>query len=276
MDGNISEKQLKFGYWFVTHKILLRNIFTIFLFAVNAVLWGYVLYSFYYTFVQNFNGYNQLKADLVSDRFTNLQSVLAVTKPKAIQVESIDTLPSVDNKLDIVALVKNPNQSWAGKFKYNFTINSGRTETRNGFIFPGQEKFLYDLDVDAVEVSNISITDVVWSRENNYQQIAATRDQFHFSDLKYIPAGTEDSVKVNRAAFVVTNDSNFNFYKPSFLVILRRAGQIVGFNNIILESFYSGKSINAESRWFEAMPEVDQVEVVSDVDYLNDSAYIPI
>lgn len=276
MANNISEKGLKYGSWYVNHKIFLRQLLIAGLFLLNALLWGYILFSLFYNFVLKYNDYQQLKADLLFDRYTNYQGILDMTVPRPINVLSIQTLNSVENKLDIVAQVSNPNQKWFGHFKYSFATSSGATQLRDGFILPGETKYLYDLDVAAASVQNIDIGKVDWLRENNYPQLAAERDQFQYTDVSFIPAGTADGLSANRAVFTVTNNSNFNYYHPTFLVLLKRGGQIVGFNAVAAPNLLSHTKINLESRWFESLPDVENVEIVPDIDYLSDSSYIPI
>ena len=45
MPDNLTEKQLKRGYWFVTHKFQLKKALTISLIVLNVGLWGYVIFG---------------------------------------------------------------------------------------------------------------------------------------------------------------------------------------------------------------------------------------
>lgn len=276
MANNISERQLKFGYWFINHKVTLRKALIGILLVINAGVWGFNIYSVVRVFGLDLVKNRQLQVDLATDRFVRYMEISDTLKPKDIKIVAIQKLPSFGSQIDVVASVNNPNPSWVGHFTYKFQTDKGLTETRNGFILPGQTKYLYDLDLDALQVSKIIIENLVWKRENDYKKISELRDHFQFTETQFLPVGGADLVNASRAVFTVTNDSNYNFYKPTYLVQLMSQGRLAGFNTVVSDNLYSGQKMTLESRWYEKLPQIDKVVVTADIDYLSDSSFIPL
>lgn len=272
----LTEKQLKVGYWYITHKILLRGFFFVLLLLINIIIWGWVLFSVVKNVAVDFNAFRQWRYDLMYDRFTNQAMVQQKTQPRAIVINDLRTLPAQNKHLDFYATVTNPNAGWVGRFQYQFATASGNTSLRRGYIMPSEQKILMDLDVDAGAVERIILTDVVWERFNNYPAYVAPRNIFEISDALFVPLSSSDDVKANRATFTVTNKSNFNYYRPSFTVKLLRTGQVIGINTITIDSLRSNESQNLEARWFEFVPTPDKIEVIPDIDFISSSSYLPI
>lgn len=272
----MSEKQLKVGYWYVTHKIILRGFFFVTLILLNIIVWGWVVFSLTKNLAVDFNPFRQWRYDLLYDRFTNQAMVQQKTQPRAIVINEVRSLPAQSKHLDLVATVTNPNDSWVGRFQYQFTTATGSTPLRRGFIMPGEQKILMDLDVEAGGADRIIFTDVIWERLNNYPTYAAPRNIFAISDAKFVPISSSDNVKANRVTFTVSNNSNFNYYRPRFTVKLLRTGQLIGINTITIDSLKSNEAQNLEARWFEFVSTPDKIEVIPDIDFIASSSYLPI
>jgi len=272
----LSEKQLKVGYWYVTHKIVLRGIFFVVLMALNIIVWGWIMFSLVKNLAVDFNSFRQWRYDLLYDRFTNQAMVVEKTQPRSIVVNDVRSLPAQNKNLDLVATVSNPNAGWVGRFQYQFATAKGNTQLRKGFIMPSEQKVLMDLDIDAGAVDRIIFSDVVWERFNNYPAYVAPRDVFNFSTPVFIPLSSSDNVKANRVTFSATNNSNFNYYRPKFTVKLLRTGQLIGINTLTIDSLKSNETQNLEARWFEFVPTPDKIEITPDIDFASPSSYLPI
>lgn len=271
----LSEKELKFGYWFVTNKIKLKNILLIVLFFSNLLLWGYIVYILVSSFGTNYWKDSQIRQDLVVDRFTNLDSLIESTKPVDIKVVSIDTYPSYDSRMDLVAKVTNPNANWLGTFKYQFVTSVNDTTQRNGFVMPGESKYLLDLDITSGSVGLVNIFEVNWVRVSDYAQIKEVSEQFEITNIKYLPKNTQENESSNNiASFTIKNNSNFNFHKPNFQVLLKNGTSVVAVNNVTVEELLSGQSRDISVGWVENILSVKSVEVLADINYISKDSYI--
>lgn len=272
----LTEQQLKAGYWYITHKIVLRAFFFVILILLNLITWGWIIFSLVKNMAVDFNSFRQWRYDLLYDRYTNQAMVQQKTQPRSIVVNEVRSLPAQNKHLDFFATVTNPNAGWVGRFQYQFSTAKDKTPLRNGFIMPSEKKILMDLDVDAGAVDRIILSNIVWERFNNYPVFATPRNIFEVTNAVFVPLSNADNVKANRATFTVTNNSNFHYYRPRFIVKLLRTGQIIGINTLTIDSLKSNESQNLEARWFEFVPTPDKIEVIPDIDFISPASYLPI
>lgn len=277
MDGEsqLSEKQLSAGYWFVTHKLFLRNTLIFFLILCNMVVWGYVVFSLVFAFGVEYLQDRQIASDVVNDRFVNLQGIRELTSPKDIVKENISTLASAGERIDILARVRNPNKKWLATFDYYFETDKGPSQSYKSFLAPAQSKLLLDLDVPAGSFKELKITNLVWTRDLNYSELVSERERFTFSEAEFVNRGEGSATAGDRAVFTITNNSNFNFYKPVFQVLLKNGTAIVGVQTLTIDRILSGQSYPVDIRWFEDVSNVTDIEVIPDINYRDQKVYLP-
>ncbi|MCC6639523.1 hypothetical protein IT409_03115 [Candidatus Falkowbacteria bacterium] len=268
-----SDKDLKRSLWYVSHKIILKNIFLGVLFFLNLVVWGYVLFGLVLTCGVNLSGYRDVQYGIVVDETLNQEYLLEQTRPKNISTQSIKTLPSGSGRIDALALVKNPNQFWGATFTYQFVGQGTGFSKRIGFILPGQEKYLYDLDVEASEVSEVVISDVVWTRYNDFVEQQKIHEKIALSDVVFTPAGS-DVGSTSAVTATVTNNTTFDYYEPTFFVTLLRGGEVVAAQSLTIDELRSGQSRTLDVRWVESVPALTEIGIFSDINYLSPEAFI--
>ncbi len=269
----LSEKRLRFGYWFVTNKLLLKRLLTAGLFLINMLVWGYILFSLVMAFGVEYQKDRLIERDLVVNQYSDVSALFDVTQPRPLLTLSVATFTSFENRLDALARLRNPNASWGAEFAYQFNVSDGTAMVRRGFIMPGEEKYLFDLDIEGRQVLGVTITDIRWIRENDFATLQAQRAQFEVRDVAYIPKA-EENIEANRAVFTVVNNSSFNYYEPRFQVLLQRGSTIVGIQEITVDRLMAGQSRTIEVRWIENIPAVQSVQVILDINYLAESAYV--
>jgi hypothetical protein len=156
---------------------------------------------------------------------------------------------------------------------YQFETSTGVGELRKGFVLPAQQKYLMDLDIETLQITGVRLIDVEWTRENAIQEIMSTREVFSFEDVIFSPRGTEE-IPTSSARFTITNNSNFNYYNPTFQIFLRRGGSIVAVQEVTLDFLRSGQSRALDVRWIENIPSVQSVDVVPIINYISEDAYL--
>lgn len=273
-DNNLSDSQLKYSYWYVTHKLLLKNIFIAILFLLNFGVWGYVTYSLVFAVGIDLKKDQQLAMDLVYDRYVNIEGIREVTTPKNIIIDTIKTLPSFGDRIDVFVKVKNLNQKWYGTFTYYFKNSENNLTRYKSFIMPGEEKLLVDLDIPTTEISNVIIEDIVWKRQLDYSSVSLERNLFEITDAQFVKQGGEVGLTSDRATFTITNNSNYNFYQPNFFVILGGLANVKGIQKITIDRIVSGQSYPVDVRWFEDISNVSNIEVIPDINFLDPKSFI--
>lgn len=269
---DLSEKQIQAGYWFVTHKLQLKKMLIGFLFFANLAVWGYVLFSLAVAFGSAYATDRQMKVALIFDTALHPDAVTQA-QPQSIQVREVTSYFSGEKRLDAVARIVNPNAFWGATFEYRFITTQGPLPPRKGFILPGKEKFLFDLDVEADRINTVTISNVVWSRHNDIADIIATRELFEYEDIVVTPKGI-DSLDAHSVRFTVHNKSTYNFFQPQFQIHLKRSGATVAVQQVTLSgTLRSGESREVDVRWPEDIGVINSVVIVPNINYVDSQVY---
>ena len=161
----LTDRQLKFSYWYITNELKLRSYLIIFLIVLSVLFYFYVGWQlvFYATEYQTQNYHTRR---LLFGGNLLLAYVTAL-KPVPIEVSPIQSFNIEGNRNDFISQVRNNNANWLVTFDYQFVSNSDQTLKRKGFILPGEVKYLMDLGIEGSGV-NLEISNQKWIKINDY------------------------------------------------------------------------------------------------------------
>jgi hypothetical protein len=278
--GEISNLQLKISYWYVKNKLLLKNYLAGVLIAVSVISFGYFFWQLAVIFIINWNtdqqNINNLPNDLID------YSYFHVTQhPAAPLISSFEAVAG-QGKYDFIAVIKNPNADFAGmNIDYQLVSGDQVVAERSGFIMPGEEKYFAFFGIEANKVANpvLKVAEIQWSRVHNYANFADPRLRFEITDKVFTPAeesGIKGSLPVSLLDFKIKNNSGYGYWQVGIYMVLKSGGKIVGANFLTLEQFKSQEIRNVEMRWYEALPQISEIEVVPEVNILNSSSFMPV
>lgn len=279
---NFSEQQLKAANWYVSHKILLKKILIGFLIVFCAGFLGYGVYGLInYYFIEG-PEFTRMTREWVGQ--SDLEAIRAKFRPENLEAGGVTIISAGKEKYDLVAGLYNPNPSWRAEFDYTFVIDGQELSPQSGFILPGEEKFLLNLNAESKAKprrAELEISNLMWQRVDAHEipDYATWRDlrlNFVFEDVKFSPAVVRDSITVSRASFNVKNSTAFSFWDVGFHILLYRGNSLAGANFIRLEEFVSGQTRPVEVSWFEPLSSVTQVKVFPEVDIFDRSVYMPV
>lgn len=275
-EDQIYEKKLSISYWLVTHKILLKNILIVFLIFINVSLISFDLYLLIDNLVISNKNYQAELNSLINPN-SDYAAFRQIKQPSALQTGNIRTLANAGN-FDILADVKNSNNSWGATFSYQFKIGDKLTDLREEFILPGQSKTIFNMSVAGGNaVSDIIISNVKWTKALDFQSFSAQRINFNISNIKFIPSsqlGVGEKISINRATFDVLNSSAYNYANVNFVVYLIANGAVAAVGQVSSGAFSSGKTLNLELNFFQRLPNIDSVQVVPAVNILNPDVFL--
>jgi hypothetical protein len=276
-DGDqIYEKQLSTAYWFVTHKLLLKNILIVILIVLNIGLISFDLYLVINNLVLGNKDYQALLTSLTNPN-PDYVALRQFRLPMDLQSGNIKTLVNTKG-FDILADLENPNSKWAATFDYQFQIGEALTPIKSGFIFPSEKKTIFNLAIDNGNLaSQVILSNINWTKEIDFPALKDQKFKFDIGNVKFIPSaelGVGEKISVNRVTFDVTNQSAYNFANVNFILFLNSSSQIVAVNQISSGNFSSGKTLNLESTFFQKLPRIDSVQVVPDVNILNPDVFL--
>jgi len=272
----IYEKQLTAAYWFVTHKLLLKNILIVILIVANIILISFNLYIVINNLVIGGPNYDKILTTLINPN-PNFASLRENKLPSGLQVSNLKTLAG-SKGFDIIVDVINPNSKWTATFDYQFSLGDKLTSNKKGFILPGEKKMIFDLGVENGNLANnVILTNIKWDKEINFLKLSQERLRFDISDSKFIPSaelGIGDKISVNRVTFNVANQSAYNFANVNFIVLLNVSNQVVAINQVSSGNFFSGQIKTLESTFFQKLPKIESVQIVPEVNILDPNVFL--
>lgn len=281
-DENITEKQLKFGYWFVTHKLVLRKWFTFALMVVGALLCLFAVGMLVKLYLIDYSGYLKLQQELPVS-LVNPAAVQAEL-PRQLDVKPVTVLQGTNGAQDLMVTVTNPNASWWATWDGRFAAGASSSTAKREYILPGETKEFLDLGEESVAGfagAKYGISGLVWNKVDkhvipDYSAYYGERFRFDVSNVAFTSEKSPDGANVvSRASFDVTNNSAYSYWTVKFLVNLYRGDTIVAANSAELSQLETGETRHVDMVWVQDLPAISKVEVIPQVNVLDPNAYMP-
>ena len=274
--SGVPTKWLEYGLWYQQH----RRFFTLSvvwsLSIVAAVSWAFALYYVADFFII---GIRQDQENAVALS----QSSLHAGRPDQTvnleySFEQAIALP--DGRYDLVGkVVNNSTNGWAS-FGYYFSDGLQNLGAGNGFVYPGETKYLVAL----AQTLSGSPFDVRLVLDNpllnrftprTMPDWASFRDDhldFIYQDKVYVPAdqsGLTEKIPINSVSFTIINNSAYTYKVAPFLIILYDGDKIVAVDRYIVNDFRSRAKVKASLSFIGSLGPVDHLEIYPDVNILN-------
>lgn len=276
---DLTEKELKFGYWWTSHRLQIRQGLIIALIVFDAVFLGYSLFKWGHYLAVGYWADKKMVIEIARPAI-NYIGLREHFSAQPLAVVNTYLFPG-RTKADAVAIVKNPNERFFVSFDYDFDLGGFKTPLRHGFLLPGEEKPLADLGIEgAVGASSalLELKNFSWQRISNHTIKDMTgyigaRLNFSAADVNFTPARA-DSLRQSRLTFSFSNESSFNYYEPRFLILLESGGNLVGLEQVVFNQFLAGEKKNIDLRLFNQNVFPSNIRVVPDINIFDPRAYI--
>lgn len=269
--SELTNKQLKFSYWYVTNKLLLRKIAIIALIVASIIFWLYVFIGLL-IFLLDFERIdNQAKQSLFSPAETSWSAESATPNP--IDLSGNLSFSGVDATFDLASEVRNPNPSWLVEFDYNFRSVSTSSVTQKGFLLPGESKYLMDLGGLSSDAS-LEISNINWRRIYQYEDLKEAHYRFVIENQEFIPSAKAGDP--SRVRFEVVNDSPYGYWDAWAIVGLYSGGNLVSINRAPLSAIKTGERRIVELNWLQELSGIDGVTIDVDVNFLDGANIMPL
>lgn len=282
-EEHLTEDQLKWGYWWVTHQLEVRRWLTVVLGIIAISLFGYGAWGYLDWF---FGSGVPERANLaqLSQTITNYQALNQAAQPSEIGLGAVQILAAGAGAYDFVAEIANDNARWWAEYEYQFFADGTPLgQARADFILPASTKRLHYLGwrgegrPGAVEVKFIRFQ---WHRVDlhltrpDYPTWAQARLNILIKDIGFKPASAAEQLSVSRALFTVKNDTGFSYRQAGFFVGLYGGSSLVGANYLVISNLRAGEVRPVEASWFADLPRVTRVEVFPDVNIFDSAIYL--
>jgi len=274
-DDDVSLKKLSFGLWYVRHRRLFLNIIIVVLIIFSASGWIYSFYVFGRYFIFDREKDQQMMAEMAQTTV----NLLAGHTNQPLTISDVEVLGSKPNNL--VAKIYNPNLRTAVFFKYSFVVNEQVLVQRDGFVLPGQTKYLVALNqnIPPGALVYLKIEQANWERLDprkipNWPAFLAERDQFVIAD-KQINLANNSSQLVSQIKFRLENHSAYGYWSVPILMMAYQGDDLVDVNELVLSKVRAGEVKNIIFAW-PGLKNVNYVEIVPMINFLDQNNYLPV
>ncbi len=277
-DGDLSERELKVGYWLTTHRLKMRQGIIIALIVFNVLLGGYSLWQWGDYLIFGLWQDNRMAQELSRPQ---IDYAALATRFAAQSLITADTyFFSRGTQADAVARVSNPNESFFTSFDYRFDLGGTKTTWRHGFVLPAQEKVLAELGIawtGPMASVALETKDFVWQRISSRQiknlaDYQSERLNFSLTEVNFTPA--EGMGLPARLTFNLTNNSIFGYYEPRFLVIFEAGGGLAGVEQVVFEQLAAGEQQSVDLRLFGANVSPSQIRLQPEINIFDPQAFL--
>ena len=279
--SGITLKKLRFGLWFVERKEKFKKAFIIFVVAVGALAWTYVIWGTFSYFIFGMRKDDQMVAEMIKQRLLSHSAMVSIGATD-LQIGSTYTMETGTDKYDYVVIINNPNQKYYGNFIYTLVSNGIKIEERTGFIMPGEKKYVMFLGVDkSVGQATIEFSNVGWRRVDAHavpdlNDYIKSHLSFEVNNANF-SGGRVDlnrGSKMNDLSFDVTNKNPYNYWEVNFLIGLYRNNELVGVNKYSLSQVMSGQTYNAKMSWPGVLDRADSIDIQPELNIFSNEIYM--
>lgn len=276
--GEFSNKSLRFGEWYVAHKILLRNIITGVLLVWVVISIGYSLIAWGSYFL---GGYFQDR-DLARRQIAQFQNYTALQqgyKALPLDFESIQISSPAEGKYDFVTFASNKNERFIVRLDYSFSYEGGKTQTQHISILPTTRIPVAALGQDLESYPGnptLKIEKVSYERINEHSipdiaDYLKQRVNFVGENLEFTPP--QEGVQASRLKFDIVNNTVFEYWEPFFYGELLSGGEPAGLLSLTVPDFKPGERRTIEINTFLDVGSVDDIRLIPMVDIFDSSVY---
>lgn len=277
LPGGASEKELRWSYWWVTHRDQVGKAAIGAFIAFDAVLvlfgaWGFV----------DWLALGGLDEERAMRQFTSgsYASLGGSGDVQEIRIGAPIVLSAGKGKLDALVTVENVNARYWAEIEYRFVAGGVELPERESFVLPGQAKYLAELGIpsDAGGSVELRVTRRAWHPietfgAEDYQALLDTRLNIEVQNAKFIPADPLATNPVSISTFTIRNGTAFGYYDIGLMVLLYRGDAIVGATRAGVDRLRPGERRNVDLFWYQSLGQVTRVEVIPDINIFDPGVY---
>lgn len=232
--GEFPTGELKAGYWYVRHKLLLGHIVVGVLVVWSVATVGYSLFGWgRYMFFDYTRDQEMLRRQVIEVPDYTVVQPLYQAQP--LSFGSTDVFEGAPDKYDFFTPVTNPNERFLAHVTFSYAYSGTRTPTTTVTLLPRtpQAFVVFGEESDQYPgAAQLTIYTIDWQRISSHvipdvEAFQKERDIFIVEDVTVRDAGA-DEVPVPQVEFDLTNDSVYPYWEPRFVAELMQGGRVIG------------------------------------------------
>ncbi len=276
--GQMSNRELTFGEWYVSHKIMLRNIFIGVLGIWSFISVGYSLVAWgaYAT-----SGYFDDRA-LARRQVRQIQDYTAIQqnyKAKPLDMSALRVYTGTDSTYDFVVNAKNPNSQFIITVRFLYTYDGGQTAEREVLLLPQSTvpiAFLGHVLESYPSNPTLKIVNIGYERVSTHdipkiQDFVTQRTKFTVENVTFTPP--QEGVLASRITFDLVNNTVFSFWEPFFFIEIMSGEEPVGIMSTTVSNFGAEERRTIEVATFTDITGADSVRVTPVMNVFENSIY---
>ena len=269
----LTDKQLKWGYWWVLHRAAVRRTIEVLLGLVALTLCSFSLWQLT-DWLANRKAEEEVIARLVNQDI-NFEAYRQSNTPIPLVIGTVTAVPTTSGLYDLVAEVKNPNIKWGiNELPFIFTVD-GQIIRGKAFFLPFEEKYLVKLGVafrNKPRQVSLSFDKYNWQRVKNLGDLPIPT--FIIKDEKIEQLTPQDAGKPigTSLKFTMENISPYSYWQIGVTVVLSRTGSIQGVGQQVISDVISQSSRPVEFFWPGTLITADNLIVRPEVNVLDPRA----
>lgn len=278
--SQFSGRQLRFGTWYLSHKVLLKEISLGILIAWCVVFVGF---SFWKWGEYLFFGYWEDQENIVrqSQDFQNYTNIQSVYKAKDLKILETRVFPTSKNLFDFVSNVENQNENWMAAITFHYTYSGGETEMQTAVVMPLSKRPVAAFGVESKSFPagmSFVLDKVKWSSIDKHKipnpiNYLDERDNFVVDNL-LITEPTLTGGQITSLSFDIINQSPYSFKESVFFVELLNGSQTVGYIYLYFDRFVSLQTENVKLNYFNETTDFNNIRIIPAINYFDDNIYI--
>lgn len=271
MDDQLSNEELKWGYWYFLHRAVLHRIAAAALAVVGFSLLAYSGWQVV-DWLANRKAEEESLRLLVSST-VNVAEYRARHQPLPLEVGTVTAVPAGAGTYDLIAQVKNSNPTWAATtVPFTFLVG-GVTTQGSRYFMPSEDKYLVVLGVKLLGAPGkveISLGEPAWQRVKPGQEIR--RPDF------VVEGESIDRVEGigTTLRFTLNNRSPYSYYEAGVVVVMTRGAIPVAVGQQTITDVASGSRRPVQFNWPNLTSQPDKLIVRPEVNVFDSRVFKPL
>lgn len=276
--GELSNKSLTAGEWYVSHKILLRNILIGVLLVWVVISVGYSLIAWGSYAVSGYFQDRALARRQIT-QFQNYEVLQQAYKATPLDFEAIQIFTPTEGKYDLVTFTTNKNSRFVVKLDYSFTYEGGKTETKHVSLLPLSRVPVAVLGVESesypgnptLKVEKVGYERVSEHAISDVGEYIKQRTNFTIENPQFLPP--QEGVPASRLTFDILNNTLYGFWEPFFYVEILSGGETLGMVSLTVPDFKAGERRSIDLSTFIDLGSAEDIRLVPMLDVFDTSVY---
>jgi len=255
--GEMSAGKFRFEIWLVKNKVTIYKTTVAVLVVFSILSWTFSLWKWVdYGVVGFWQDRDMQRSLAVFPNYTLWHNHFA---PQPIAIVSAGTLSGSGKKIDVYAVLSNPNNRFAVTFDYYFVVNGAATPRNNTALLANEIRPVASLGFEGSSGggAEVILENFAWKRISNHnvtnvEDWQKSRLNFLISSSTIVSPGSDEGNAGTAIRFNLTNDSPYGYRNARFYVALQKGESLYALMPLELLDFQTNETRAVDVRSYSA------------------------